>query len=41
VREDDRVPLPLELLQLFSEIDAGPSNAFGAEIYPRTYHRLI
>src|SRR6266516_447859 len=41
MREDDRVALALELFQLFRKINASPPNAFGAEIYPSTYHQLI
>src|SRR5207249_4647727 len=41
MRKNDGVSLALELLQIVREIDASPPNAFGAEIYPRAYHRLI
>jgi hypothetical protein len=41
MRENDPIPLALQFLQLFGEISARPPNRFGAEIYPRTYRRLM
>ena len=40
MRQNDGVPLPFELEQLFGEIDPSPSQT-DAEIYTSAYHWLV